>query len=331
MKTVVWEIFDKEQMSSKDTESLFVEKAFRELEIPTTHKNVVILLETSKFNLAIKDYIINLIEALLSQIKYSDTTILLSSKNELIDTKIFGDEVRVVITPYDGFEEIERKRKIEKLNDYKSIKPFFLSKHYLPRSLIEADSIIPINLFDTSSVFHIKGVVASFFCFLPTYVKSEILIKNTELERAKALLEIFSEINSKIVLAFNNMLSEEKVFFVASNDVISTDAFASALSGIKALSVPTTKIANKMKIGAGDITRLRVVGERFTKPILFLERKRVGTEIKIDIEKCNLCMKCINVCPLLAILLKEGIFEINHNLCNKCLYCAEICPLNAIS
>ena len=53
-------------------------------------------------------------------------------------------------------------------------------------------------------------------------------------------------------------------------------------------------------------------------------------QILIDQEKCDLCSKCIEACPFLAIDKKEDILEINAN-CKMCKLCVNVCPLNALT
>jgi len=50
----------------------------------------------------------------------------------------------------------------------------------------------------------------------------------------------------------------------------------------------------------------------------------------INIEQCNGCGACINVCPWQAIAIHDDIAEINQRLCIQCGACIEACPLGAI-
>jgi len=46
-------------------------------------------------------------------------------------------------------------------------------------------------------------------------------------------------------------------------------------------------------------------------------------------DKCNLCGKCIKVCPLNCIE-KGVIYKIDETVCNDCMACVEVCPQGAI-
>lgn len=330
MKKVFWEKIDKEKKGSESSVYLFINNVFNEFTPLEDYKKVAFIIESSNLTLQTKNYIDYLIKGILDKIKYESFIVLLSDKSELINEETFENNGKVIVSSISGFEEAKKKREFKRMQDYRKIKPFLISKHYIPESIVNADTLIIVNVFDTSSIFQIKGTVSSLFYFLPTYVKSEILIKNNEIDRSKAMLEIFSEIKEKITLAFN-IVSDEEDFIVVSDDPISVDAFTSALSGIKALSIPLTKVAHKEKIGMGDIIKIRLLGDKFTKPVLFLKRKYYNQLISINTDKCDLCMKCVDVCPLSAIFLENDILHINHSLCNKCFYCLEICPLKVIN
>ncbi|MBL7197672.1 MAG: 4Fe-4S binding protein [Candidatus Omnitrophica bacterium] len=52
---------------------------------------------------------------------------------------------------------------------------------------------------------------------------------------------------------------------------------------------------------------------------------------RLDKGKCKGCGACINVCPVQAISLTEGIADIDSNRCIECGRCINVCPVGAIS
>ena len=52
---------------------------------------------------------------------------------------------------------------------------------------------------------------------------------------------------------------------------------------------------------------------------------------KIDSEKCTGCGVCVDVCPLEAISLNDGIAVIDEDSCTECGLCVDECPNDAIS
>lgn len=328
MKSVIWELFDKDNKNINSNS--FFERVSNVLDLSIEREEILFTVDTTNvITDKQKREIINLIKDLSYMLNKNKISILTSQDDEIINSDYLGDEFIVKSIFEDGFCLVEHKRKIEKFSDYRTQKPFFLTKFYLPKSMVDAQFIVPINMFDTSPMFGIKGVVSSFFWFLPTYTRSQILILENVVNRSTALLEVYSEISKRIVFAVNLLLNDINAA-VISEDSVATDAFTSALAGIKALSVPITKIANKEKLGTGDIMRLIVSGEKFSSPVTFLKRKEIDKSLTIDKSKCNLCIKCLDICPSGAIIIDNDNLCINQEKCNKCAYCIEICPLKAI-
>ncbi|WP_023973807.1 nitroreductase family protein [Clostridium beijerinckii] len=54
-------------------------------------------------------------------------------------------------------------------------------------------------------------------------------------------------------------------------------------------------------------------------------------DVKIDIEKCVGCGKCIKDCPEYNIVMENKKAKINKTTCLKCGHCIAICPRNAIT
>jgi len=52
---------------------------------------------------------------------------------------------------------------------------------------------------------------------------------------------------------------------------------------------------------------------------------------KIDAEKCVGCGACVGVCPVAAILPKDGKFAIDPTKCVGCGTCVGMCPMQAIT
>ena len=52
---------------------------------------------------------------------------------------------------------------------------------------------------------------------------------------------------------------------------------------------------------------------------------------QIDSQKCTGCGVCIQVCPLDAISLNDGIAVIDEDTCTECGLCVNECPNDAMS
>ena len=52
--------------------------------------------------------------------------------------------------------------------------------------------------------------------------------------------------------------------------------------------------------------------------------------VRVDVEKCNGCGKCVEVCPVEAIKIEEKKAVVNEQ-CVDCETCISLCPHLAIS
>jgi len=206
-----------------------------------------------------------------------------------------------------------------------------LNQWFLPEDFVQADQIIPIIPFEPSPVFGIFGLLSSFFWLTPTLVRNEILIQKNRDLRSAALMEIVSVVLPKITIS-GLIFQDTAHFCVFGNDPAAVDAFSSALIGIKASSIATTKYCTIHKIAMGDLLKIHVQGERFRKPLInHSKRFKPVFSLFIDPSRCNLCMECIDRCPLQCIFEDNSILYYKKQLCNFCGYCVELCPKKAIS
>jgi len=54
-------------------------------------------------------------------------------------------------------------------------------------------------------------------------------------------------------------------------------------------------------------------------------------KLVIDADKCSKCLRCIRICPNLALILEEGDIRVLEWRCTGCMACAKSCPASAIS
>jgi Fe-S-cluster-containing hydrogenase component 2 len=59
--------------------------------------------------------------------------------------------------------------------------------------------------------------------------------------------------------------------------------------------------------------------------------EKLKEEVIVDQEKCTLCKKCEELCPVGAISIEDGKVRVDSENCIACYSCAIICPEGAIS
>lgn len=48
-------------------------------------------------------------------------------------------------------------------------------------------------------------------------------------------------------------------------------------------------------------------------------------------DECVGCETCVEVCPVMAIEMADGLAKINEEECSECLTCIDECPVEAIA
>jgi len=302
--------------------------------VPEFKENEKILITTyipSDFTLTENNSLMNLVSYVVALIpEYCQTEILLASSKQEI-TEIWTKRFTICKTlNNEPFIKLDKPKSDFSPFSSLPLKNDYLSDWYIPLSIDSANQIIPVVPLKVSPIFQVAGVISSFFWFLPTKTKNQILIQKTAEKRTEAFMEILVLFFNRITLS-GTLYQGQRNFSVFGNDPASVDAFSSALMSIKASSVLTTKFCRKKKIGMGDLLKIHVQGERFKKPILreqpFNKRKY---QLYFDINKCILENKCIEACPSQAIFSQNGNLFYVKKQCVNCGLCISICPENAI-
>ena len=52
--------------------------------------------------------------------------------------------------------------------------------------------------------------------------------------------------------------------------------------------------------------------------------------VQVDEEECIGCETCVEVCPMEAIAMEDGLAVIDQDECTECLTCLDECPVEAI-
>jgi NAD-dependent dihydropyrimidine dehydrogenase PreA subunit len=133
---------------------------------------------------------------------------------------------------------------------------------------------------------------------------------------------------------------------ISSDNGISLDSVMAAMMGLKTDTIELLQIAKERNLGEIDISNIIIDGELevisgFKTPnngFLQRIRKKVVPHIFsfatvkpiVNHNKCKICKKCIEVCPVYAMNLTNKFPEANRKKCISCFCCDEHCPYGAI-
>ena len=233
--------------------------------------------------------------------------------------------------------------------------------HFLmARMAIEADVIINLPKLKTHSATLFTGAVKNMFGTIPGYQKAEYHRTAPRLEDfARILVDIYQKAKPQLNI-MDGVLSMEgngpahgqprmTRLILASTDGVALDAIACTLIGFDPLKIDTTRIANEMGVGIGDMNNIDIIGmplaeaapQNFILPsnaILlrippFLVRRGLGflaARPYLVQSKCSGCGFCVENCPAHALKIKDGFPEIDHDACILCYCCQELCPQGAM-
>ncbi len=256
-----------------------------------------------------------------------------------------------------GISQIAREEKVKlvKFDRIASIDNIFLAK-----IKDEVDVCISLPKFKTHNLTTITAAVKNVFGLVPGLYKvqchkeapnykafSLLLAKIYGL--AKPQLSVIDSILAMEGEGPNTGTPRRVGLILASGDGVAIDAVLAKLIGLKALDVPSTKEAYRLRLGQADLKRIEISGESLDKILIkdfklpkicalyrmpnFITRflgKVIPLLVGIDCRRCNHCLMCKNICPQQAIKENNGKLKISPQRCMLCLCCGEVCPENAI-
>jgi len=133
---------------------------------------------------------------------------------------------------------------------------------------------------------------------------------------------------------------------ISSENGISLDSVMAAMMGLNPDTIELLQIAKERNLGETDISNIIIDGELkvisgFKTPKNGLLRKIITAVVPhmfdlnkvipvIDHNKCKICKKCIEVCPVSAMNLTNKFPEADRKKCISCFCCDEHCPYGAI-
>ena len=237
------------------------------------------------------------------------------------------------------------------------VKSKFIDKLFISKPVIEADYIINVPKFKTHGLTTITGAIKNMFGIIPGAKKAQLhTLTRSVYEFAELLVDIYQiripDLN--IIDAIIGMEGrgptngKPRVInkILSSDNGISLDSIMATMMGLKPESIELLQIAQKRNLGEIDISKididgkLEIISGYKTPNNSLLQKIRKAAvpyifnfaKIKpvINHNKCKQCERCIEVCPVSAINLKNSFPEVDRKKCISCFCCDEHCPYGAI-
>lgn len=138
---------------------------------------------------------------------------------------------------------------------------------------------------------------------------------------------------------------------IASESPHKLDMVAAKVIGLSESEIPTLMAARERAFIPDSLQELNIYGDvdamvihdykniAVKRSLLFDNRSKLfgkvaktALEAKPTVRKkdCRSCKKCMQVCPAMAIKMKDGIPVIDRKKCIKCFCCQEFCPFGAM-
>lgn len=237
------------------------------------------------------------------------------------------------------------------------VKSKFIDKLFISKPVIEADYIINVPKFKTHGLTTITGAIKNMFGIIPGAKKAQLhTLTRSVYEFAELLVDIY-QIRIPDLNIMDAIIGMEgrgptngkpRVInkILSSDNGISLDSIMATMMGLKPESIELLQIAQKRNLGEIDISKIDIDGKleiisgyktpnngllqkirKAAVPYIFNFAK---VKPFIDHSKCKQCEKCLKVCPVSAINLKNSFPEVDRKKCISCFCCDEHCPYGAI-
>lgn len=233
----------------------------------------------------------------------------------------------------------------------------FIDRLFISKIVEETDYIINVPKFKTHSLTTITGAIKNMFGIIPGGKKAKLHTLNRSVyEFAELLIDIYQiripdlNIMDAIIGMEGAGPTNGKIRIInkviSSDNGISLDSVMAAMMGLKPDTIELLQVAKERNLGETDISNIIIDGELEvisgykTPNNGFLQRirKKVVPHIFIfaavkpivNHNKCKICKKCIEVCPVSAMNSTNKYPEADRKKCISCFCCDEHCPYGAI-
>ncbi|MDP2919259.1 MAG: DUF362 domain-containing protein [Dehalococcoidia bacterium] len=238
-----------------------------------------------------------------------------------------------------------------------------LKEVYISRVPLESDVIINLSKLKTHSLTLLTGGVKNMYGCIPIGLRRRFHGDFLRVEDfCRMLVDVYSLVPPHLTIMDGVMAMEGEGpgngqmrnlgLVLASRDAVALDAVAGQIIGLEPADVLTTRFASERGLGAGDLSRIEIVGEKidsvavsnFKLPAAvsrvavgnaprFLGKfvvSQISPQPHVRKNNCTACGECVKACPTGAIAIPEDFAVVDYASCIRCMCCHEVCRFNAI-
>jgi len=235
------------------------------------------------------------------------------------------------------------------------------SEYLIAPEALKADVVINLPKIKTHTQMLLTLCVKNMFGCVPGKLKAQWHLRagSDRDTFAAMLLDIYRFVNPALTIVDGvvgmegdgpNAGTPRKLgWLMAGTDCVALDVLISAMLGLKE-DLSTTRVARKHGIGIFTLEDIDVIGCDWNSLILsdfhfpslsdvdfpmppFLKRflkRGMTTYPRVDSAGCELCMACVEICPVHAATMENEKISIDLDRCIRCYCCQETCPAGAI-
>lgn len=295
------------------------------------------------------------IESIIGLVKTTNSEIYVGDSSGIIGQKVAIDRVYEVC----GIKEICQRHNVKLAYFDKAI-----LKNNIPiTEWIEfCDYIINVPKFKTHGLTILTGAVKNMFGLVMGIHKVKLHGQYFDInDFSKKLVDIF-QLASPVLSVVDAVVALEgdgpgsagrrtdTELILASQDAVALDSVLATIMGLFPSDIPTTREASFRGLGESDINNIDIEGENigefifsnfklpktskiYLLPPLFrkMAKQLIWFRMQVMKDSCRGCRRCIDICPVGAVILKEDKAFVNSKRCILCSCCQEICPYKAIN
>jgi uncharacterized protein (DUF362 family) len=227
------------------------------------------------------------------------------------------------------------------------------------RAVLEADVVISVPKFKTHGLTVISGAIKNSYGIIPGSKKADLHAKSgNALKFSETMVKVFKVripdlfiLDAVVGMEGNGPGSPELRYIgqiMAADNAVAMDATIARTMDLDPQNLPFLEMARKEGLGEYAVEKVEIHGdlkpiEGYKLPpkvertpesaqgILEFFQSRTNMRPLANNELCTACEDCIQICPVSALSMVDGLPLVNKEICIACFCCQELCSETAIT